>query len=165
MGAGVGALGACWRQRGSSQPLAVLTPHAVVPLLWSRPTGQDVASPVRGTSEHAAGGGGANGFGELSPGSAAAAHGGRGGGGRIRFTDKDEHMYFWFPLLAGLSELTFDPRPEIRCVLAGTEADFACCLLPGSCHAVRGSPCHVSVTVHTHAWVVILQVQLAGGTV
>lgn len=23
-------------------------------------------------------------------------------------------MYFWFPLLAGLSELTFDPRPEIR---------------------------------------------------
>lgn len=37
------------------------------------------------------------------------------GGGRIRFTDKDEHMYFWFPLLAGLSELTFDPRPEIRC--------------------------------------------------
>lgn len=40
----------------------------------------------------------------------------RAGGGRIRFTDKDEHMYFWFPLLAGLSELTFDPRPEIRCV-------------------------------------------------
>ena len=34
--------------------------------------------------------------------------------GAIRFTDKDEHMYFWFPLLAGLSELTFDPRPEIR---------------------------------------------------
>lgn len=32
----------------------------------------------------------------------------------IRFTDKDEHMYFWFPLLAGLSELTFDPRQEIR---------------------------------------------------
>ncbi len=23
-------------------------------------------------------------------------------------------MYFWFPLLAGLSELTFDPRPDIR---------------------------------------------------
>eukprot|EP00889_Picochlorum_renovo_P003417 jgi/Picre1/30447/NNA_005811.t1 len=34
--------------------------------------------------------------------------------GNIRFTDKDEHMYFWFPLLAGLSELTFDPRSEIR---------------------------------------------------
>lgn len=33
---------------------------------------------------------------------------------RIKFTDKDEHMYFWFPLLAGLSELTFDPRSEIR---------------------------------------------------
>lgn len=33
----------------------------------------------------------------------------------IRFIDKDEHMYFWFPLLAGLSELTFDPRQEIRC--------------------------------------------------
>lgn len=30
------------------------------------------------------------------------------------FTDADAHTYFWFPLLAGLSELTFDPRPEIR---------------------------------------------------
>jgi len=30
------------------------------------------------------------------------------------FTDADVHVYFWFPLLAGLSELTFDPRPEIR---------------------------------------------------
>lgn len=28
--------------------------------------------------------------------------------------DKDYHLYFWFPLLAGLSELSFDPRPEIR---------------------------------------------------
>ncbi|GFH28986.1 brefeldin a-inhibited guanine nucleotide-exchange protein 2-like, partial [Haematococcus lacustris] len=27
---------------------------------------------------------------------------------------RDEHVYFWFPLLAGLSELTFDPRQEIR---------------------------------------------------
>ncbi|XP_010544658.1 PREDICTED: brefeldin A-inhibited guanine nucleotide-exchange protein 2 [Tarenaya hassleriana] len=27
---------------------------------------------------------------------------------------KDDHLYFWFPLLAGLSELSFDPRPEIR---------------------------------------------------
>lgn len=35
----------------------------------------------------------------------------------MRFTDKDEHMYFWFPLLAGLSELTFDPRSEIRYVI------------------------------------------------
>jgi hypothetical protein len=32
----------------------------------------------------------------------------------LQFSDKDEHMYFWFPLLAGLSELTFDPRQEIR---------------------------------------------------
>ena len=30
------------------------------------------------------------------------------------FTDADAHTYFWFPLLAGLSELTFDPRAEIR---------------------------------------------------
>nr|XP_043623533.1 brefeldin A-inhibited guanine nucleotide-exchange protein 2-like [Erigeron canadensis] len=28
--------------------------------------------------------------------------------------DKEGHLYFWFPLLAGLSELSFDPRPEIR---------------------------------------------------
>ena len=28
----------------------------------------------------------------------------------MKFVDKDEHVYFWFPLLAGLSELTFDPR-------------------------------------------------------
>ncbi|XP_047336642.1 brefeldin A-inhibited guanine nucleotide-exchange protein 2-like [Impatiens glandulifera] len=27
---------------------------------------------------------------------------------------KDDHLYFWFPLLAGLSELSFDPRSEIR---------------------------------------------------
>ncbi|KAK7294946.1 hypothetical protein RJT34_17846 [Clitoria ternatea] len=29
-------------------------------------------------------------------------------------TDKDDNLYFWFPLLAGLSELSFDPRSEIR---------------------------------------------------
>ncbi|KAK8339510.1 hypothetical protein V6Z12_A08G038900 [Gossypium hirsutum] len=28
--------------------------------------------------------------------------------------DKDDHLYFWLPLLAGLSKLGFDPRPEIR---------------------------------------------------
>ncbi|XP_075519219.1 LOW QUALITY PROTEIN: brefeldin A-inhibited guanine nucleotide-exchange protein 2-like [Primulina tabacum] len=28
--------------------------------------------------------------------------------------EKVDHLYFWFPLLAGLSELGFDPRPEIR---------------------------------------------------
>ena len=32
----------------------------------------------------------------------------------MQFSDKDEHIYFWFPLLAGLSELTFDPRTELR---------------------------------------------------
>lgn len=32
----------------------------------------------------------------------------------LKFVDRDEHVYFWFPLLAGLSELTFDPRQEIR---------------------------------------------------
>ncbi|KAM0945494.1 putative Sec7 domain, mon2, dimerization and cyclophilin-binding domain, Sec7 domain superfamily [Dioscorea sansibarensis] len=31
-----------------------------------------------------------------------------------RLIDKDDHLHFWFPLLAGLSELTFDLRPEIR---------------------------------------------------
>ena len=36
---------------------------------------------------------------------------------RLQFSDKDEHLYFWFPLLAGLSELTFDPRPDLRCSL------------------------------------------------
>ncbi|KAM7260898.1 hypothetical protein ACFE04_026373 [Oxalis oulophora] len=29
-------------------------------------------------------------------------------------SEKDDHLYFWFPLLAGLSELSFDPRAEIR---------------------------------------------------
>lgn len=32
----------------------------------------------------------------------------------LELTDKEDHLYFWFPLLAGLSELSFDPRPEIR---------------------------------------------------
>jgi len=32
----------------------------------------------------------------------------------ILFTDQDVHLYFWFPLLAGLSELTFDTREQIR---------------------------------------------------
>lgn len=32
----------------------------------------------------------------------------------LQFSDRDEHIYFWFPLLAGLSELTFDPRQDIR---------------------------------------------------
>ncbi|XP_076951950.1 brefeldin A-inhibited guanine nucleotide-exchange protein 2-like [Bidens hawaiensis] len=33
---------------------------------------------------------------------------------RDELADKEDHLYFWFPLLAGLSELGFDPRPEIR---------------------------------------------------
>lgn len=33
----------------------------------------------------------------------------------LRFIDRDEHVYFWFPLLAGLSELTFDPRQVRLC--------------------------------------------------
>lgn len=76
-----------------------------------------MASPVRGTSQGAARPA------SLSPG-AVGVNGGAvsARGGRIRFTDKEEHMYFWFPLLAGLSELTFDPRPEIRCVWCGGEA-------------------------------------------
>ncbi|KAJ9556514.1 hypothetical protein OSB04_011128 [Centaurea solstitialis] len=28
--------------------------------------------------------------------------------------NKEDHLYFWFPLLTGLSELSFDPRQEIR---------------------------------------------------
>ncbi|CAN0921422.1 Brefeldin A-inhibited guanine nucleotide-exchange protein 2 [Linum grandiflorum] len=28
--------------------------------------------------------------------------------------DREDQLYLWFPLLAGLSELSFDPRPEIR---------------------------------------------------
>ncbi|KAF6174168.1 hypothetical protein GIB67_033700 [Kingdonia uniflora] len=30
------------------------------------------------------------------------------------FTDKDDHVYYWVPLLTGLSKVTFDPRPAIR---------------------------------------------------
>lgn len=41
-----------------------------------------------------------------------------GGGGSVNFAvaagASDEAVYYWFPLLAGLSELTFDPRQEIR---------------------------------------------------
>lgn len=31
-----------------------------------------------------------------------------------RFSDGEEHLYFWMPLLIGLTELTFDPRPTVR---------------------------------------------------
>ena len=54
----------------------------------------------------------------------------------MQFGDKDEHVYFWFPLLAGLSELTFDPRPDIRhsalevgnYTLSLCQVDFIVCL-------------------------------------
>lgn len=36
------------------------------------------------------------------------------GKGTTSFTDADAHLYFWFPLLAGLSELTFDTRRDVR---------------------------------------------------
>jgi guanine nucleotide-exchange factor len=29
-------------------------------------------------------------------------------------SDKDVAEYYWFPMLAGLSELTSDPRPDVR---------------------------------------------------
>lgn len=36
-----------------------------------------------------------------------------GSGGR-KFSDHEEHLYFWMPLLIGLTELTFDPRSAVR---------------------------------------------------
>ncbi|KAK2415028.1 SEC7 guanine nucleotide exchange family protein [Trifolium repens] len=51
-------------------------------------------------------------FGKISTPSPRTGKEGRQDNGEM--TDKDDHLYFWFPLLAGLSELSFDPRPEIR---------------------------------------------------
>ncbi|KAE8734457.1 Brefeldin A-inhibited guanine nucleotide-exchange protein 3 [Hibiscus syriacus] len=51
-------------------------------------------------------------FGKISPSSPNKRKDGRQDNGEL--VDKDNHLYFWFPLLAGLSELSFDPRPEIR---------------------------------------------------
>ena len=31
-----------------------------------------------------------------------------------KFSEKDDHLSFWFPLLTGFSKLTFDPQPESR---------------------------------------------------
>jgi brefeldin A-inhibited guanine nucleotide-exchange protein len=78
-----------------------------------RPHGQD-GRPAAAAAVAGSGGGGGASPEATNGGANGAAH-----GGRIRFTDQDEHMYFWFPLLAGLGELTFDPRPEIRCAAAG----------------------------------------------
>ncbi|KAB2595512.1 brefeldin A-inhibited guanine nucleotide-exchange protein 2 [Pyrus ussuriensis x Pyrus communis] len=49
---------------------------------------------------------------KISPSSPQAWKDGKQENGEI--PDKDDHIYCWFPLLAGLSELSFDPRPEIR---------------------------------------------------
>ncbi|KAK4752299.1 hypothetical protein SAY87_021097 [Trapa incisa] len=41
----------------------------------------------------------------------------RGRDGKLEngeIAEKEDHLYFWFPLLAGLAELSFDPRSEIR---------------------------------------------------
>lgn len=69
--------------------------------------------PVSSAPEARQGAGGRDGARSLAP-SPSSDGFGVGSSGKIRFTDRDEHMYFWFPLLAGLSELTFDPRQEIR---------------------------------------------------
>ncbi|KAG9456630.1 hypothetical protein H6P81_001138 [Aristolochia fimbriata] len=37
-----------------------------------------------------------------------------GASDELTFTDKDDHVYFWVPLLTGLAKLTSDPRPAIR---------------------------------------------------
>ncbi|KAK9103545.1 hypothetical protein Sjap_020799 [Stephania japonica] len=34
--------------------------------------------------------------------------------GKQQITEYPDHLYFWFPLLVGLSELSFDLRPDIR---------------------------------------------------
>lgn len=51
-------------------------------------------------------------FAKISPSSPQTGKDGKLDNGEV--ADKDDHLYFWFPLLAGLSELSFDPRPEIR---------------------------------------------------
>ena len=70
-------------------------------------------------------------------GSVSAAEGEGGAGRRLTFSDKDEHMYFWFPLLAGLSELTFDPRQDIR--YSALEARSSACAIPN--RSLRGLLC------------------------
>lgn len=59
---------------------------------------------------------------------AASAGGAQQHPGALKFVDRDEHVYFWFPLLAGLSELTFDPRPEIRRSALEVRDDVMCSL-------------------------------------
>ncbi|KAH9627442.1 hypothetical protein KSS87_006133 [Heliosperma pusillum] len=51
-------------------------------------------------------------LGDISPSCTYTAKEGKVDSGEL--VDKGDHLNFWFPLLAGLSELSFDPRPEIR---------------------------------------------------
>jgi C-terminal region of Mon2 protein len=62
--------------------------------------------------------------------------GGSGGGssGR-RFSDHEEHLYFWMPLLIGLTELTFDPRPAVR--ISALEVLFDILTEHGACYSER----------------------------
>ena len=61
----------------------------------------------------------------------------------MQFSDKDEHIYFWFPLLAGLSELTFDPRSELRHSALGVRPCIVSLSLPLQ-HSRGSSPFHVA---------------------
>ncbi|GLT51910.1 hypothetical protein SLA2020_252830 [Shorea laevis] len=64
----------------------------------------DLGSPSRNKEKETCG--------KISPSSPQKLKDGRQENGEV--IDKEDHLYFWFPLLAGLSELSFDPRPEIR---------------------------------------------------
>ena len=69
----------------------------------------------------------------------------------LKFVDRDEHVYFWFPLLAGLSELTFDPRcvtalsakarvPGKHLAVAVLEPN-ALCVHPEQCGCLAAGTC------------------------
>jgi len=72
--------------------------------------------PVEGVTQQAPGKGKSKGKGKRKGKgkNADQSHGGVSSRSGILFTDEDVHLYFWFPLLAGLSELTFDRRQQIR---------------------------------------------------
>ena len=76
----------------------------------------------------------------------------------LQFSDRDEHLYFWFPLLAGLSELTFEPQPDIRNGALGVSLTPLCQTgrrTLGDSVAARPSCSHLAPVplcpVHTHA--------------
>ena len=68
--------------------------------------------------------------------------------GHRRFGDHEEHLYFWMPLLIGLTELTFDPRQQVRisalevCTsCAGRDCASACTLAVCRCVCLQvGGP-------------------------